>query len=271
MTEHTHSHHMKLHRFLKNKFYYYLTTIELRAKAAKKLHNPALFFSHLHKKNDTDLQIQFTDGFTLKCSDYDLGAIGETCVTEDYQKPTAVKIKPGQIVFDIGANMGSFSVYAAHKGAVVYAFEPVKENYQKLIDNIALNKLEGKIFAFNYGIYSHTGELALNISTENKGGHSSLSTKGTSTESMPVKSLQDVLQELHIARVDLMKMDIEGAEYSIFANIEPDTIAKIEAIVGEYHLFPDYTKHTFKNLQHSLSPYFTTIKSYAPYYFYATK
>ena len=53
--------------------------------------------------------------------------------------------KPGDILWDIGANVGIYSIYAAIKGAHVLAFEPHFANYFHLCANIMLNNLQGKV------------------------------------------------------------------------------------------------------------------------------
>jgi FkbM family methyltransferase len=50
-------------------------------------------------------------------------------------------MKPGEILWDIGANVGSYSVMAGSKGVSVYSFEPESQNYQMLIKNLNLNKI----------------------------------------------------------------------------------------------------------------------------------
>jgi FkbM family methyltransferase len=55
-----------------------------------------------------------------------------------------------------------------------------------------------------------------------------------------VTTLDALFADHAIERCDLLKIDVEGAEYEIFAATSPDTFARIERIVGEYHdVFPD--------------------------------
>ena len=48
-------------------------------------------------------------------------------------------IKPGEILLDVGANIGIYTLYAASRGITVYAFEPMAENYHHLVRNIEHN------------------------------------------------------------------------------------------------------------------------------------
>jgi len=260
---------MKIVRYAQNKFFGYYTDYQIKKSVSKKVVEHELFLAKLKQGGDAESIITFTDGFKLLCSNADLNAVAETCVTEDYQLHNFLKIKPGDVVFDVGANMGSFAIYAAKKGARVYAFEPIKENYNRLIANIKLNHLEQSITAFEYGIYSHSGTQSLHISDNNKGGHSVLDNGGHSAVEITIKRLADVFAELGVSSVDLLKIDIEGAEYEIFEHLTTDEAQKIKKIVGEYHMFPDYSKHNFRVLKQKLKKHYKVVQSYWPYNFYA--
>ena len=64
----------------------------------------------------------------------------------------------GAVFFDIGANVGVFSLYAAlHRNCDVYAFEPEAKNYACLNRNILLNGLGRRVKALNVGLHDSTG------------------------------------------------------------------------------------------------------------------
>lgn len=63
----------------------------------------------------------------------------------------------GEVFFDIGANVGVFSLYAAlHRQCDVYAFEPEAKNYACLNKNILLNRLGRRVKALNVGLHDRT-------------------------------------------------------------------------------------------------------------------
>ena len=83
-------------------------------------------------------------------------------------------VNPGDTFFDIGANIGVFSLYAAIKrDANVIAFEPSAENYAILNRNIYLNDISNKISAFNLAAHNTLMCERLNLSmlTPGKAGH----------------------------------------------------------------------------------------------------
>ena len=72
--------------------------------------------------------------------------------------------REGEVFFDIGANIGVFSLYAAlHRKSDVYAFEPEAKNYACLNRNILLNGLGRRIKALNVGLHDRTGLEFLNL------------------------------------------------------------------------------------------------------------
>lgn len=60
--------------------------------------------------------------------------------------------KQGEVLFDIGANIGLYSVYAAKKGVQVVAFEPESQNYALLNKNIFLNKAQDSVICLNVAL-----------------------------------------------------------------------------------------------------------------------
>jgi hypothetical protein len=53
-------------------------------------------------------------------------------------------MKPGEVLYDVGANMGQYAMLAARQGLKVHAFEPESQNFALLVRNIAINNLSEK-------------------------------------------------------------------------------------------------------------------------------
>ncbi len=128
-------------------------------------------------------------------------------------------VKEGMIVVDIGANIGYYTVIAAkltgESGSVI-AFEPAPENYSVLQQTIKANNFKN-VSAHQLAVADRRGELSLNLYESNKGKHSlvkdSSTAKGfSSSVRVQTVSLDEFLREHNIDHVDLIKMDIEGAE-----------------------------------------------------------
>lgn len=127
------------------------------------------------------------------------------------------------VFLDVGANHGEFSIAAAmiaQRGKVI-AFEPVEEYRARLLENIRLNDF-GNVQVIPAALGDQEGTLPIYDQPENfKDGtrHEGLPTLFASEsrhharEVVPVKRLDDVLSELGVNRVDVIKLDIEGAEW----------------------------------------------------------
>ncbi len=142
---------------------------------------------------------------------------------------------PGVIV-DIGANIGVFSIYAATeaKDAAVYAFEPVQSNYDLLIQNIGNNALNDRIRAFKLGIASKAGTRKIRLSSCTM--HSLVDDDtARKTDDIDCITLADIIQENRLPKIDLLKMNCEGAEYEILYATGRDCFEKISDIRLEYH------------------------------------
>lgn len=145
-------------------------------------------------------------------------------------------IRNETVIVDIGANIGVFSIYAAThaKNATVYAFEPVLANYELLIQNISKNDLNNRIRAFNLGCASESGKRNIYLSSCTL--HSLVDEQNQrGFESIDCISLEDIIKVNGLSKIDLLKINCEGAEYEILYSIGRDCFDKISDIRLEYH------------------------------------
>ncbi len=126
-------------------------------------------------------------------------------------------LKPGMVVVDIGANIGHYTLIAARlvgDSGRVYSFEPDPHNYELLCRNIELNGLRN-VTAVNKAVSSENGSLTLYLDKYNLGGHS-LSADNVLIDAGAVEvettTLEAFLDEVGDDRVDVIKMDTQGAE-----------------------------------------------------------
>ena len=146
-------------------------------------------------------------------------------------------------VLDIGANIGLASVYYARlfPEARIYSFEPLPDNFRLLEKNI--RGLEN-VRAFNVGLGRENGQVLMNTSArpDNYGGASMYGVDVDPGQSLTVevRAAREMLDELGLDQIDLIKIDTEGAEYDILTSIDQQTLFKTNWIIGELHGVNDF-------------------------------
>jgi FkbM family methyltransferase len=139
---------------------------------------------------------------------------------ENYGYLRHYELKPGDVVIDAGGYEGTFAIYAAKvvgKSGKVVAFEPDTENFRKLRENVALNKLEN-ILIINKALWEKDGRLKFN--NKHTAGASFYFNASPYTKETDVVTLDNELGRLGISRVDFIKMDIEGSELQALKGAE---------------------------------------------------
>jgi FkbM family methyltransferase len=156
--------------------------------------------------------------------------------------------REAKIFIDVGAFIGWFSLYAyrilrKRKGAIIIAVEPDPKNYVALLENTMLCQF---IKTMNVAIYtSDNEEIEFHLGRKDSGG---LSQSGSiyptyhnengllSGESILVKTvrLDTLIKRSGLEKVNLIKMDIEGAEYPVLTDPLLD-LSKVENMVVEVH------------------------------------
>ncbi len=126
-------------------------------------------------------------------------------------------LQPGMCFLDVGANIGYYSIVAAARGARAYAFEPVPKLFEALQQNVTLNP-RFNIFPHRMALARDKGPTTFFVvdDPENQG----LSSLNESPEAVAItiqaQTLDDFVREQKFRRVDLMKVDVEGAEEQVF-------------------------------------------------------
>ena len=115
---------------------------------------------------------------------------------------------------DVGANIGAFSCLASENFKKVYAFEPIKQNYdylKRVLDKSCISNVE----THNLAAHSTSNEKIkiFHGADESSGGATVLSNGGEYEECETI-SLEGIYELVGEDTIDYMKVDIEGAEYS---------------------------------------------------------
>jgi len=132
-------------------------------------------------------------------------------------------LDPGMIFFDVGANAGLFAISAAKKtsGKQVFAFEPCSSTCELLRRNLRLNGLLD-VNVVQTALGDSIGEALLQVNARGRDG---LNTLGQAThpdskvigqEKIRITTVDAFMKDHNLPRVDVMKVDIEGAELMLF-------------------------------------------------------
>ena len=175
----------------------------------------------------------------------DYAAMSEVFVRKDYNK--FFEVKENDTVIDVGAHIGSFSALAGSKGANVYSFEPEKNNFKLLKENVKTNLLTEKIKCFNLAVDMKRGTDFLYMS-KNLGAHSFFNEWAKTSEKQKIKkiTIKDVFAMNKLNKCDFLKMDCEGAEYNILFNTPKSVLEKMEKIAMEYHVVEEKSGEAMK-------------------------
>lgn len=128
-------------------------------------------------------------------------------------------LRAGDLMLDIGANVGSYTVLAAKvAGARVAAFEPARETLPRLRANIAANQISDLVTVHECALGDRDGQVEFSVGLDcvNRVGAPG------ETVSVPLRRLDSVAGDL--APV-MIKIDVEGFEPQLFAGAEK-TLAK---------------------------------------------
>lgn len=126
-------------------------------------------------------------------------------------------LDPGMVVVDIGANVGYFSLLAADlvgPAGTVYAIEPEPRNNAILRKNVDLNSYSN-VRVIEKAVSNRTGSVKLFLSALDNGSHSisDAAARGVAGDvEVGATTLDDLLEEEGWPKVDLVKIDVEGAE-----------------------------------------------------------
>ncbi len=153
------------------------------------------------------------------------------------------RLRPGDTVIDCGAHVGTFTRYALQHGAArVVAVEPDAANIAALEANFASEIADGRVLLVKGGVWDQKTTLPLSDSHENSARHSFVIDRPNAEKvsKIPLWPLDDIVAQLHLERVDFIKMDIEGAERRALAGAR-ETMKRFHPrmAICTYHLTDD--------------------------------
>lgn len=122
-------------------------------------------------------------------------------------------VKAGDLVLDVGASVGTETRSALSAGAKrVIAIEPEPLSLQCLRKNLSAEIREQRVTVVPVGVWDRDGSLALHLNQPNVGSSSFVWQTGQNSVDVPVRTIDHIVADLNLSRVDLIKIHVEGAE-----------------------------------------------------------
>ena len=138
-------------------------------------------------------------------------------------------VEEGDVVLDLGASFGPFVWKSKKKNpSKIYAVEPLT-SYHPVIEK---NGRGSNLTLIKKAVSNENGTLDLEWDVHK--------------ETVETITFKDLIKEYNINKVDFFKIDIEGAEYSVFTDENAEFLKSIPKIVGEIHLHHPHEKPLFK-------------------------
>lgn len=145
--------------------------------------------------------------------------------------------RPGDVVLDVGAHIGGFTLLAAGLAPAgrVLAVEPCRDSYELLLRNIELNGLTN-VEAAHLALSDRPGRVRLHHDPAGNWGHTITADLGAGDESAPAETLAGFMREREVERCDAAKLNCEGAEFPILMSAPPEALRRIQRMLVFYHV-----------------------------------
>lgn len=173
---------------------------------------------YAHLQTDTIKEVAIPLDSRLNVFAKDIGVGLPLILKGEYEKTLTTlfltTVKAGDVVFDIGSNVGYYTVLSGKKvnaTGKVYAFEPDKENAELLKKNIKLNKLSN-VTSLPQAVSNKNETISFAYDDHNKGESSIAYIDSQASYNVEATTLDSFCNKYKIHKINVMKIDIEGAE-----------------------------------------------------------
>ncbi len=150
------------------------------------------------------------------------------------------KMQAGSVLFDVGACMGGYSLYAAAHGIQVHAFEPESQNFALLCRNVAINNFGAKIQPWPMALSDEPGFDMFHVQSMKVGGSCSSYGKEVNFHLQPKEyafhqgacatTLDDFSAKYGMP--DHIKIDVDGLEHKVLAGAT-ETLKHVKSVLVE--------------------------------------
>jgi FkbM family methyltransferase len=206
------------------------------------------FYTAVKKKTANSIQFSFLNQpvfFRGIYSDYAM--FEQIFIEKQYQLPITIN---AQSIIDLGANVGYASVYFANKfpNAKIISLEPEKNNHATAATN---TKNYANITLIHGAIWDKSEDINLVDNGLGEAGY--MVEKGSGDNIIRGYTVDEIMQLMNTTLIDILKIDIEGAEKEIFESNYENWIPNTKIIIVETH--DRYRKGTSKAIFNTIGKY----------------
>lgn len=219
--------------------------------------------------------LKFPDGFEVLChSRVETEQFYADIFEKNVYTTHGIELTPGDIIFDIGANIGLFTLLVGRvPGVTIFAAEPSPEVYGLLMENVARHSVNAR--CFNVGIGAHPGTRQFTYYPRSSGMSSFYGQQREEADSLkavmvnsldqahysdeerqeialnldrwierrlepqiilcPITTISDLMWTHQIPRIDLLKIDVQKSEMDVLFGIHDVHWPQIRQVVAEVH------------------------------------
>ena len=252
------------------------------AKAAREL-SPAAVASEVPTNNRLETAVLDYEPVEIRLiatSDIERKWRVQTCRKEPWTVAWLEKyIRSGAVLYDIGANVGPFTLIAAKRApsVKVVAFEPSHANFSHLCHNVVLNRLADAVIPVPMPLWSRTGMMNLKYRSTEPG-----QSRHTMREAGPLRGaagsryvqpvfayrLDDLVKQFNLPAPTVLKLDVDGGEVDVLTGAE-ETLKTpgLESLLVEYEAdLAEQVKALLSAAGFGLAKQFKRLKVDAPLY-----
>jgi FkbM family methyltransferase len=154
-----------------------------------------------------------------------------------------------EIIIDCGANIGLASIYFKNKypDVKIFAIEPDKNNFEILKKNTELYK---DIICINAAVWNQKAYISLNDINLEECAYRTYESTENDVHLVNSITINNIIDKYNLTKIDILKIDVEGAEKEIFSNNYKSFLDITEMIMIELHdlINPGSSENFFKAL-----------------------
>ncbi len=210
-----------------------------------------IFISLLHTGSEITVTMKDQNKIYLRHKTSDIAIFKQVFLEQQYRL-FQFPLKDAHKIIDAGANVGLAAVYFTHTfpEATIISIEPEMNNYRQLEKNTAPYK---NIYCEHAAIWGEAASVVINNPESLSAGFMvSANTVSINGNAIPAVTIDALMNKYHWQEIDIVKMDIEGAEKEVFAgNHAFEWLSKTKLLIIELHdhYIPGCSKTLFKALE----------------------